>query len=655
LKKGIVAMRTSVLILLILAFGSANFATAAEDRDQPLPLKPAVQEKCLAVLRAGLASDEFWPAMHAAEALTIAGKGEEVRAALRPKLPTEKDEQRRCGLVRELARTGDRTPLPIMWNILADEKSNGRVHAAESLYKVGELDDGRLMRQVFASADIPKLKMMAAAALARGGSPTAYQLLREKLHDEDFEIRKIAAWVLGLLGDERDVAPIKKILAAETDPLAKAYYVNALACLRDASGREALITNLSSTDAPIRTYSADFAGYARAIEAQPRLIEMLDDENLDVRVRSAQSLIALSLPPAALKLPIAAAAGDINVDVYPATKEFPRYSEGSIIALTDDSLLYATTEFVGGGADHTKASIVRRNSFDGGRTWEPKHTLQENIGKQNVMSVTLRRLPGPTKLPGHRLGMFFLVKNSSSDLALMLRVSENDGQTFGEPIPITSQPGYHIMNNDRVTITSKGRIICPVSTTPDIFKKGSNHLTCVCHFSDDFGRTWKQSADSVDQPQRGAMEPEVVELADGKLLMIVRTQLGYIATSTSTDGGDHWSDPSKLSVPAPEAPATIRTIPATGDLLLVWNNNFEAGKGHGGKRSPLTTAISNDGGKTWTNAKNLESDPNEGYAYTSVLFHKDRVLFSYYVGKIGAGPLSSRFRSLPVRWLYESP
>ncbi len=147
----------------------------------------------------------------------------------------------------------------------------------------------------------------------------------------------------------------------------------------------------------------------------------------------------------------------------------------------------------------------------------------------------------------------------------------------------------------------------------------------------------------------------MVELADGKLLMIVRTQLGYIGTSTSTDGGDHWSEPAKLPVPAPESPATIRTIPATGDLLLVWNNNFAAGKGHGGKRTPLSTAISSDGGQTWKHTRNLETDPNEGYAYTSVLFHKDRVLLSYYVGKIGEGPLSSRFRSLPVRWLYETP
>lgn len=314
-------MRIYAFVFLAFVCSSPNLVMATDDRDQPLPLTPDVQEKCLTVLRAGLASDEFWPAMHAAEALTLAGQGEEVRIALRPKLPTEKDDQRRCGLVRELVRTGDRTSLPIMWQILADEKSNGRIHAAESLYKVNELDDGRLMRSVFASAEIPKLKLMAAAALARGGDQDAYKLLREKLFDDDFETRKVAAWVLGLLGDEQDIAPLRKVLASETDRLAKAYYVNALACLRDAAGRQALIKNLSSKEGPIRTYSADFAGYARAIEAQPRLIEMLTDENLDVRIRSAQSLIALSLPPSALKLPIAAVGGAASVAEKPARKE----------------------------------------------------------------------------------------------------------------------------------------------------------------------------------------------------------------------------------------------------------------------------------------------------------------------------------------------
>jgi sialidase-1 len=622
----------------------------------------------LTVLRSALAGDEFWPAMHAAEALTLAGQGAEVRKALLPRLKTEEDHQRRCGLAREITRTGDRTLLGELWKILADEKSTGRVHAAESLYKIAEVGDGKLLRSALAQNDNLKLTLMAAAALGRAGNLAAVERVRKELASDDREIRKIAGWILGLLGDKQDIEPLKKLLAAETDPLARAYYVNALACLGEEGGRKLLGENLSAEDPAVRTYSADFAGYARATEFRPRLIEMLEDENVDARVRAAQSLIALSLPPSALGLPIAAASGEIQVDVYQATAKYPRYSEGSIIPLRDGSLLYATTEFVGGGADHATATIVGRTSTDGGRTWGEQRLLQENIGKQNVMSVTLRRMPpGRTEFipfaernefrstdDNSPLGMYFLIKNSQTDLDVALRVSEDDGKTFGEPLIITKEPGYHIMNNDRVTQLSTGRLICPVSTTPDIFAKGGGHLICVCHYSDDGGKTWKQSADTVDQPGRGAMEPEVVELAGGKLLMIIRTQHGHIATSISEDEGDHWSAPSKLPVEAPESPATIRTIAATGDLLLVWNKTFVPGTGHGGKRTPLTAAISSDEGKTWQHVRQLETSPDHGFAYTSILFHKDRVLLTYYVHDSKGGRISSRFRSLPVRWFYDS-
>jgi sialidase-1 len=278
-----------------------------------------------------------------------------------------------------------------------------------------------------------------------------------------------------------------------------------------------------------------------------------------------------------------AAPDDVQVDVFQATARNPRYSEGSIVVLRDGSLLLATTEFVAGGEDHTTATIVGRVSTDGGRTWKAQRTLQENIGKQNVMSATLRRLTSTgVDAP---LGLFFLVKNSSSDLDVCLRISADDGQTFGEPIVVTPQPGYHVMNNDRVLLLKSGRLVCPVATTDDVHQKGGGHFVCVCHYSDDGGLAWRQSAGSVDQPGRGAMEPGLVELAGGKLLMIVRTQQGYIGTSLSEDGGDHWSKPSQLSVEAPESPATIGAVPGTGDLLLIWNKNYQPGAGHGGKRT----------------------------------------------------------------------
>ena len=97
---------------------------------------------------------------------------------------------------------------------------------------------------------------------------------------------------------------------------------------------------------------------------------------------------------------------------------------------------------------------------------------------------------------------------------------------------------------------------------------------------------------------------------------------------------------------APISPASIKRIPSTGDLLLVWNNSPSA-------RFPLTTAISKDEGKTWEHLKNLDDDARYTFSYTSINFVADRVLFTYYtnVGSAGAN-WSLKFKSLPVASLY---
>ena len=634
---------------------TSTVALLGSEPQQTRELSPQTRELCLTVLRQAVAGSEFWPAMHAAEALTIAGHGKEVIPLLEARLLTDDDPQHRCGLAREIARAGKRDPIEILWKTLADSKSNGRVHAAESLYKIAEVGDGKLLRSLMNEGNDPRLSIMCAATLGRAGSPQAMERVRAYLKSDDAELRKLAAWVLGLLGSTADIPEIQRSSELEKEPVAKSFFVNAMATLGDASARQSLAKNIDSDDAAIRTYAADFASWARQVDAVPEA--RLADSNVDVRVRTAQALLSFSMPRQDLGLPIAVATPDFQSDVYVASEMHPRFSEGSIIALRDNSLLYATTQFVGGGADHATATIVARSSKDGGKTWGSQVTLQENIGKQNVMSVTLRRLPSPQSASGGKLsetsplGMFFLVKNSPNDLKVFLRVSNDDGKSFQQPIVVTPGPGYHVMNNDRVTILSSGRIVCPIAWSEDVLKPG--HFVCKCFLSDDGGKSWQESKDQVDQPKRGAMEPEVVELPSGKLMMIIRTQLGTIATAISDDGGDHWSAPSQLSVQCPEAPATIRTIPSTGDLLLIWNNVFDKTKGHGGERTPLTVAISRDGGSTWGKVRNIETDADHSYAYTSVLFHKDRVLLSYYVGDRQTGRYSSRFRSMPVRWLYE--
>ena len=131
--------------------------------------------------------------------------------------------------------------------------------------------------------------------------------------------------------------------------------------------------------------------------------------------------------------------------------------------------------------------------------------------------------------------------------------------------------------------------------------------------------------------------------------MIVRTQVGYPGKSCSEDGGDTWGPMTSLGM---QAPATLRRIPSTGDLLLVWNNTFTADAGHNGKRTPLTATIANDEGETSKLIKNLETNPDQTFSYTSLIFVRDRVVLSYWKNDEGSRQYSCRFRSLPVSWFY---
>lgn len=263
-------------------------------------LSPEVREKALAVLREGLLLPEpenFWVAMHAAEGLALAGRGEEVVPVLEPKLAAETDAQRRCGLARELVRAGRREHVAVLAEVLRGEDAYGHTHAAESLYKVEELGDEAAMRERFEKGGDVKLRLMAAGALARKGDAGALAFIRQCRDGEDPDGLQIAAWLLGVLGDGSDVEPLRQRIGDAPNPMVLAYVEHALACLGDPDGMARLARNLEDADPAVRTYAANFAGDAKAGSTQARLEAMLEDVFPDARVRAAQSLLQLSLTP----------------------------------------------------------------------------------------------------------------------------------------------------------------------------------------------------------------------------------------------------------------------------------------------------------------------------------------------------------------------
>lgn len=328
--------------------------------------------------------------------------------------------------------------------------------------------------------------------------------------------------------------------------------------------------------------------------------------------------------------------------------ENPRNSEGDFITLNDGRILYVYSRFFGGSAsDHAPAQLMGRFSEDGGKTWTGKDQLiVDREGDMNVMSVSLLRLKNGN------IALFYGRKNSMDDCLPILRISTDEAKTWSEPINcIKDRKGYFVVNNDRIIQLKNGRIVIPTSLhkTPGV--EWSNKGTLRCYFSDDNGLTW-QSGEAVPAPDSIiTQEPGLVALKDGNLMMFIRASGGFQYQAFSSDQGETWSYAEPTSIKSPISPASMKRIPKTGDILLVWNNNGAKGPGYfKGKRTPLTLAISKDEGKTWQQEKNIEDDPDGTFCYTAIHFTNDHVLLGYGVG---ASLSSSYIRRLSVDWIYK--
>jgi predicted neuraminidase len=343
--------------------------------------------------------------------------------------------------------------------------------------------------------------------------------------------------------------------------------------------------------------------------------------------------------------------GLTKIRLLPPGPGNPRNSEGAFLPLKDGGLLFVYTRFTGGTADHASAVLAARRSADGGRTWTDRDEIvvDGSEAKQNVMSVSLLRMADG------RIGLFYLRKNALSDCRLFLRTSADEGKTWGEPTPCIPQEGCFVVNNDRVIRLKSGRLVVPAA------KHGTtgNRLlpaSALCFLSDDDGKTWRAGATElppIPKSGSGLQEPLAVELKDGRLMMLCRTDRGAHYRSFSPDGGETWSPAEPSELKSPLSPASIKRIPKTGDLLLVWNDHREIDSKFRGKRTPLHVAVSRDEGQTWEKVRTLEDDPDGWYCYTAIEFVGDRVVLGHCAGGKGVGHLNrTQITLFDLDWLY---
>ncbi len=329
-----------------------------------------------------------------------------------------------------------------------------------------------------------------------------------------------------------------------------------------------------------------------------------------------------------------AAAEPVTFTIAKADEQHVRQSEGTAVELSDGKLLLAWIEFSKGegDSDFFPGRIVAKTSTDGGRTFDDYRVLAvPEPGEISAFSPNLLRLAdGRLLFVYMRYLSFAKARNKYPPATTVAAISSDDGRTFSPLATIASEQPITICNHTLKQLAS-GRIVLPLNR--DASEKGQNdHFEAGLAYSDDGGKTWRQSASWVDAPKRGAMEPHVEEIAPDHLLMVMRTQAGSIYKSESRDGGQTWSKGEPLGVESPESCPELLKFPSTGDLLLVWNaaKYDPAWASHFGKRTPLSTALSKDGGKTWSAPRHIETDPSYAFSNPGAYFLKSGDLFVNY-------------------------
>ncbi|WP_322052944.1 sialidase family protein [Paraburkholderia bannensis] len=316
-------------------------------------------------------------------------------------------------------------------------------------------------------------------------------------------------------------------------------------------------------------------------------------------------------------------------------------------------------------------SIYMSRLAAGSNAWSPAEKLSNDPTRSEQNPVLF-------SAPGNRLWLIYTAQLSGHQNTAIVRrrISADGGKTWGPVETLFDRPGTFV-RQPIITLES-GAWICPVflcRTEPGERWVGNDDVSGVM-VSDDQGATWtfKEVPESV-----GCVHMNVHVLQDGSLLALYRSRWAdFVYASRSANGRD-WSAPKPLDVPNNNSSIQF-TVLKNGHLALVFNESdashsnerraslyddiedsedsgelrdqkaSERGTAFwGAPRSPMSLAISEDGGKTWRRRRNLEigdgycmtnnsaEQRNREYSYPSIVQSPDGALhiaFTWFRQKI---------------------
>ncbi|MGH9373431.1 MAG: sialidase family protein, partial [Vicinamibacterales bacterium] len=318
------------------------------------------------------------------------------------------------------------------------------------------------------------------------------------------------------------------------------------------------------------------------------------------------------------------AAGPQQTDVYVAGEGgYHTYRIPSVIVTPGGTVLAFAEGRRAGAADAGDIDLVAKRSRDGGASWSAMQVVGDNGANTfgNPCPV-IDRATGTiwlltTQNRGTDREQDIIAGTSKAGRTVWLMKSVDDGATWSKPVEITSNVTRHgwtwYATGPGVGIqTGSGRLVIPANHAED----GIHHSHLV--FSDDGGKSWTLGASAA----AGTNESQVVELADGRLMLNMRNHPpkpeNVRMVATSDDGGRTLSAarPDSALVEPPVQASFLRysTASSLDRNRLLFANPASA------RRERLTVRLSYDEGATWPVARVVHEGPA---AYSSLVVLPD--------------------------------
>lgn len=322
----------------------------------------------------------------------------------------------------------------------------------------------------------------------------------------------------------------------------------------------------------------------------------------------------------ALVLPLLPAAAEIRTERIfgPEVSTGPYKHPASICALDNGDLLLV---HYGGEGEYAQSTAVFLSRLPaGGKRWSRPVAVARDPFRSTGNGVCWQD-------PSGRLWLFYVIRfgETWSTSRIAAKVSDDRGRSWSDSSLLSLEEGW--MVRGKPIVLRSGRWLLPVYREVGGGRERVEPETASFFLIRDPGAAgWKPSG-RIRSPN-GNLQPSPVELSPGHLLAFCRRgggygpgERGFIVAAESHDGGTTWSEGRDTDLPNPNSAVELIRL-RSGRLLLVYNPSMN-------RRTPLTAALSEDGGQTWPWRANL-AEGDGSFAYPSAVQTADGTIHVVY-------------------------